>query len=1660
MGSWKDLPDVVPTEVSEVPPAAPSEKKVAAKSWKDLPDVQPKSWKDRPDVTDPDEADAFVSNIIHGATQLPALQSVEPEIPFDVKANVVDVIVPGSVKPPREETTGVLSHLKAGVQNLSFGLAPRAHALGEAVAEHPAAFAEAGAQDPYAENQPDLRESSLQNAAQKTYDDKLKFRHQDYTNAAEDHPISGLIIGAVGPNIAAESLKGVLGAALVQGGASGWFSTDPDASNSEKAKNAALSGVFSMGAAGLLHGAVKVKNSQAGQITSRAISKSLPANPFAKVTLKVGPHFPEKVLDETLYRSETDPLLPPRINLKIKTKEQLLTALDQDPDAVPRTTVDSAAKVTEPLVAGLRRIDGQLRVALVGLDGKAPGDGVRVFSSPFRGSQDLPALEKMLTEGKAKGLLLEVPAKEWAEMPAQTQHELSAMWRRVVAAGRKEADNGDDFGPQLHGDDSTVQMGRDSVKTKNLRPGTNTVISPTSVRTVAAPTNVGKVAPQSTLQLSSEDSLVKFRQENAPLSGKKIETDPRYGSRKWRDQATEEQISEWVENGGNNGPIFDPKEVGDGWYVQIPSNGRSPSAVARVRSSDATHLVVDPIPRTGVDNVRTIVKPAVVRRADLIHGWSPEQYAEDLRIWDENPYGMPLDEVRRAAMWAHRPYDVDPRRAGEPTVIDVPRSDSGLQFDPDMPPLRPGTETGQTPALEVGNDGSVKFVHAGEPTNPYGPLGYKTPQDPQVHPDDYVDPPKLEEGTSPGIADMKRQQMAGGKETFREMGPPREGASGDEIEHLPPEPPKPPGNREPMPPPPPPGPSPKPVAEVDRLGNMIDKAKGFGKQFNRLFNSDHARGGLDRASLISDKKSVKNLLKAKTETLAALESQLGKKKVTQFRQDVKSYFERNMTSEQMAEQHPEMWNKLRDQVDRYMVERDDMHKWFVDHGYLDSSTLVNELDDAFESYAAREYMAHLVPDYANKVLKKDTALLADSVKQLRAHSPKKYQRSIWDEPSGKWRDWTDEEIKADIFQALGSEDPAALLLGSGYARKGNPATGALKARKDLPEWYKKMLGENRDGLWAISSTLAKQRALKQNFEIWENVVQGGYARDVPLDQSWIRLPEDTAQFGKAAGKYVDPDFYDSMVHLPNVKYEGPKLVNGLVNVMKTNQISLGTARMIVNMFADNTLGGMLAGGVDPTRPVRTWKGMQFAFNAIREFKNDPSKNNSFVNWMKDMRRIGVDAPGHVGGKIDAVNRKRIADAMSDIGASPNYETMMQRLARYHQTLGKYGSAAVDWVDRVHKIASARIIYEDLMKMPEQKLMQLWGETPSRLMSRDEMAKRIAARRIFESYAMYDRLPPATEAMRSSFVGLVAPYSTFAMERARIWGSLPARLAANRDPGLKWRLAKYAALGGLMWGGQKKLLEHGTFGVTQADVDMAMEARRGTPQEKLNPEPWIFPAKIGDDVVVMDMTQWMGPLSYLQGSPDVNAVGRIAWNAAYAPLSGGALGMGVDALAEKAGAESLFPSRTAMPGTAGAAAAGDFLAKAGAIPRIITDTYGNMKKTGAMGTLGMRRDEQNPIAMAARSILPIEQTINLDAPKGTLLGRKLDELKQVDEMINLIIWAKSNPDAAPEVIQKVVQTLGGNTTPQNVEQAARAKLVKLQEDFARLNEIQSRRNKEK
>lgn len=855
-------------------------------------------------------------------------------------------------------------------------------------------------------------------------------------------------------------------------------------------------------------------------------------------------------------------------------------------------------------------------------------------------------------------------------------------------------------------------------------------------------------------------------------------------------------------------------------------------------------------------------------------------------------------------------------------------------------------------------------------------------------------------------------------------------------------------------PPPPNDPANPPPPQDKPIWDLLAKVrKAAGKSYNliqRNIQPPMLRAEFDLGNTIQDLKASQDLAKAQTAGQRAFERGLGwnRKRIDAFRERAYDWANGKITDETMAKEFPEAWNKKRDMMRDWEKMRDAQDATIRELGGIPKKRSPSDVVK-LNKYVTRSYIRETATPKARlKMVLADVDALDKGVKGFQEWSKNNKNKTL---PYA--------EARGQLIDALGGTDPDMDLFGEGKTVTVKNPTNNLRKRLDLPDWYLELLGENRDGFYAMSLTDAVQKSTIAHLTAWkavaenplrsaasrEELAQRGLPQDV-IDE-WQTLPNNKLWYGKSAGRMVSPEVYDSMVTIPNAHYESNKLAAMVIKVQKHNWFSLGRMRTYMATFMDNWFYGLMAGGVDPTRPVASLKAMHYINKAMWEYRKNPYAPNEYAAFIRDMRRMGGDDPGHIGSDLSSQARRQEQYYLEKMASRTKFQKGYADWANDFTDLignvAKPGSAAFEMSDRWHKLASVKMIQDDLMRKPtvlRQLYHAMQGATAPEGITNTELARRIAVRQMMEFFPMYGHGSPAANFLSHGGAGIAAPTAKFAMERNRVYGNLPANIL--KSDAIKLRLLKWGILGNALYGAEGAMRK--AYGdVSDEEIAEAYQ-NQGINQKMFQPGVWALPFKVGGQVQLIDLTAYLGPIQYLQGDPSLSPVAKMLLTAGTAPFQQGMAGVAMDGLLNAGGIKTGPQDRPMVPGTNPWVNVAEKAAQKGAIPAIIPEAYNNFNATGLNGSLPRKQEPMQPSMAVARTMgAPVSQPPSFQA-------KVADDIGQIKQMQGyLVMAAQMKPDQRVGLFQAIVNWASENPTPerQKIMNAAKEGLKAAARDLA-------------
>lgn len=876
-------------------------------------------------------------------------------------------------------------------------------------------------------------------------------------------------------------------------------------------------------------------------------------------------------------------------------------------------------------------------------------------------------------------------------------------------------------------------------------------------------------------------------------------------------------------------------------------------------------------------------------------------------------------------------------------------------------------------------------------------------------------------------------------------------------------PPPPPGE-----PPPPPPPNPHNVSPTDE-----PKLKWWqavqGKLARNLLPPT-ARGPIDLADLAARNASLENLERYRKATFDSMKKSVpGLAKLTPPEQktaheSIIRYLTGDISQDKLHELVPTL---MKEGHDRLLLEKQQIsldQERIIQLGGLQPGQTIHDVegmsDAELSQYSTQLYWRWMLPDgdWA-RMQKKDGALIEGLVRDIK--------RDAYSQ--GEYVNYTDAQRDAlarehlDIL--LGDKKAMERLRAEHQAQVTKTASAnaehSLKARKDLRPWELTALGKMDNSFVTLAETRTRQKQLVAQLEIWSEVAANPEfatrhdaltPAQLSGDQRWMEIPNVPGRYGKAAGMYVHPQVYDSLVAIPLAMKNTHRVIDQFVNAVKWGQ-TVGNPGSWVTNFLANAQGAVLSNMVNPfTSPYSVGKGMlQFgrdmkAFEAAPGLGGDTARRrftraleqgivgsdyataefrSAAAEWARLLEK-------HAEGNSGRINPLRIFPAAAR-KANSLYGSIdvMWKYAAYASGLEKAGvdlsSNAVD----VKKAAT-------FLRGTGFDKPGVFSDQTALLTA----VEKEVARRIHYSFPMLDRVAPAVQGLNKHGMPgvLTNPYAKVKFELARNYAQLPARIAS--EPGMKANLLGYTAVLSATAIALKAARD--ANGVRSEDVDKAFAT---APPSVQRYKPGATALWMRDDrgrLTFVDVTQLFEPMSYLTGDPNAAPAQRVLLNMATSPVSGSVTDSALGALfADMGWAPAQFSQKEMPEWQKGGAMA---LAKhfAPLIPGVVKNTMTTLGRADVKGMAGPGQVPETAGNTAANLILGPNRIFTAGGPGAAALA-----LKRAGDEINARAAELSR--IGPMKDGQPVGTLGMSLDKQEAFAKAKAALDRAKADYAKLKQ---------
>jgi len=638
---------------------------------------------------------------------------------------------------------------------------------------------------------------------------------------------------------------------------------------------------------------------------------------------------------------------------------------------------------------------------------------------------------------------------------------------------------------------------------------------------------------------------------------------------------------------------------------------------------------------------------------------------------------------------------------------------------------------------------------------------------------------------------------------------------------------------------------------------MREKDKSFPQRALKSLVGAHQRGPTDLATLNLALKQASVVQKSSEEVFAALNRKHKIEFLGQLDRDLYDAFKGREAGgprvsdalDKVFAKHPYLQQESKALLRNVFVEKELLDKQLQSLGYVPDDFSHLRESGMMDLYLARRYAAFASPKMWGKILEREPkwGRLQDAAEFLQKQMKEKpgdwglvSKGSSFKEPP------TVNKIVNDLFDILRAKDPVE----SFQTHATTKPFKSLLQKKNVPEPLRRLLGEIESGTFAISNSLGTQRAVLSRAILMDEIANrpdwSSNSPNVGLRHIY-EVPAHPA-FGPLAGKFVPEHIYEAIQFAPRSEAYSHQFLHNALGFVKGNQVALGGVGPMINNTMGNLWSGVLSGGLDWMRPMKSGRSLKHAFIALRDYYKDPTGLTGMGGVINEARRVGADFFGYGHEEIGNINSRRFTELLDDVfmrDVPPDlhdlWGRMNRKLSGNWRKLQMWGGDKLDEVDRLFRIQSYIALKEkfradwlekgDASLIVKEGLLEPRGGVDTRgrnfghvlktpnVVDREvnEAVARLAARRINQSFVNPTFLGSAPDKIRRSAVGWVTPYFTMAAETTRLNAMIPQRLM--REPDLFFRLLGTAGIVGGAYG----LARH-FYSISDEEIQQAMDVQ--------------------------------------------------------------------------------------------------------------------------------------------------------------------------------------------------------------------------------------------
>lgn len=664
------------------------------------------------------------------------------------------------------------------------------------------------------------------------------------------------------------------------------------------------------------------------------------------------------------------------------------------------------------------------------------------------------------------------------------------------------------------------------------------------------------------------------------------------------------------------------------------------------------------------------------------------------------------------------------------------------------------------------------------------------------------------------------------------------------------------------------------------------------QRVQKFFYQRGLRGPVDEAALKLAIQASQTVQRASDDLLRATKAKLGASTFDALDRDLYRYFKGEMVNgkrlsmNDIATKHPQLTQEARNFAEKLMQEKTANDARIRELGGIPDELAELRDEGKLDLYLQRRYLAFALPKgrWYQKLQHADMAQTLKEGAQAIADEMVKGKKN---------KEVSVEAVIGEIEKIL-RERPDLKTMGS--RGEVGRTFSALLEKKNIDPRIRKLMGEIDSGMASIAMSLGTQRGIIARLELMQEVAANPKWSSATRDPATGRTFQVPAVMsnGAARGRWVNQEVYEAIGNVGKIEASSHAFVRELLGVVKGNQVAMGGIGPMLNNLYGNLSSGVLAGGLDVTRPLKSGRSFKKAWQAIQDYRADPTGKTGLGWAVMEARRVGADYFGFGHEEIGSPAARKFIAEVDRAFKDPKNQSMWSLWGAINKAYGSYRNLqghlgeALDFTDRFFRMQSymalrEKFIADYVARGAESRIAKMGLLNGSGEQAVSEAAARLAARRINQSFWNPTYIAPAFDKIRKGAAGIASPYATAAFETARIYASLPTRML--EEPELALRLAATATLVGTAVGANGLLRQYNDIRDEEVDAARATMTKSKEHYRPLSVAMAWRDAK--GRIQLWDVSKMWDPLRYLTGSPDDHWMRRVLYNFATSPVEGGA-----------------------------------------------------------------------------------------------------------------------------------------------------------------------------